>query len=253
MRLTKSTGDGSDLTLRAYDRGSDLDVSAAELSTIQAGRGRVGMILRRPEHDAADQRISPPGKSVFLFSRSCRMTHLGDRGPTRTTRVDMDRWTRVKARLRAELGEKVFASWFGRMELDGIDDGTVHLTVPTKFLKGWIQARYADCLLACWKGEHELVARIKVETRSAVVRIMRTKPQAARSAESVHKVRSCARTHMDDKISAPATAIKREAIAGSPLDPLLTFNTFRGWRLKRSCARGRQTGRRIASRRSSPL
>ena len=155
------------------------------------------------------------------------MTHLGNRGPTRTTRVDMDRWTRVKARLRAELGEKVFASWFGRMELEGIDDGTVHLTVPTKFLKGWIQARYTDRLLACWKVEHELVARIKVETRSAVVRIMRTKPQASRSAESVHKVRSCAMTRMDDKISALATAVKREAIAGSPLDGLLTFNTFR--------------------------
>src|SRR6516225_3293433 len=56
---------------------------------------------------------------------------------------------------------------------------------------------------------------------------MRTKPQAARSAESVHKVRSCAMTRMDDKISAPATAVKREAIAGSPLDGLLTFNTFR--------------------------
>jgi chromosomal replication initiator protein len=133
----------------------------------------------------------------------------------------------VKARLRAELGEKVFANWFGRMELEGIYDGTVRLTVPTKFLTGWIQARYADRLLACWKGEHELVARIKVETRSAVVRTMRTKPQAARSAESVHKVRSCAIARMDDKISAPATAIKREAIAGSPLDALLTFNTFR--------------------------
>jgi len=123
----------------------------------------------------------------------------------------MDRWTRVKARLRAEVGDKVFAIWFGRMELEGIDDGTVHLTVPTKFLKGWIQARYTDRLLACWKVEHELVARIKVETRSAVVRTMRTKPQAARSAESVHKVRSCAIARMDDKISAPATAIKREA------------------------------------------
>src|SRR5262249_54047010 len=32
-----------------------------------------------------------------FFSRSCRMTDLGNRGPTRATRVDIDRWTRVKA------------------------------------------------------------------------------------------------------------------------------------------------------------
>jgi len=84
-----------------------------------------------------------------FFSRSCRMIDLGDRGPTRATRVDIDRWTRVKAQLRAELGEKVFSSWFGRMELDRIHDTTVHLTVPTTFLKGWIQTHYADRLLAC--------------------------------------------------------------------------------------------------------
>ena len=29
-----------------------------------------------------------------------------------------DNWARVKRRLRAELGEDVFASWFARLELD---------------------------------------------------------------------------------------------------------------------------------------
>jgi DnaA N-terminal domain len=62
------------------------------------------------------------------------MTDLGDRGPTRATRGDIDRWTRVKARLCAELGEKVFSSWFGSIELDRIHDTTVHLTVPVPLL-----------------------------------------------------------------------------------------------------------------------
>ena len=96
-------------------------------------------------------------------------------------------------------------------------------------IRAYLEAenRYADRVLACWKAEHELVTRIKVETRSAVVRIMCAKPPAARSAAPAHKIRSCVMARLDDKISAPATATKREAIAGSPRDALLTFNTFR--------------------------
>lgn len=33
-------------------------------------------------------------------------------------------WTRVKRRLRAELGEDVFASWFARLELETVDGGS---------------------------------------------------------------------------------------------------------------------------------
>ena len=148
------------------------------------------------------------------------MTDLGNRGPTRATRVYFDRWTQVKARLRAELGEKVFCSWFGRMELDCIHDATVHLTVPTKFLKGWIQACYADQLLACWKIELEPVAR------SAVLRNMSTGPRSARTFESVHKVRTCAMARVNDKVSGPVTKIKHKTVQASPLNPQLTFGAF---------------------------
>src|SRR6516165_8272492 len=182
-------------------------------------------LTTRPRRKPKDLAFSHNSTHVS-FSRSCRMIDLGDRGPTRATRVDIDRWTRVKARLRAELGEKVFSSWFGRMELDRIHDTTVHLTVPTKFLKGWIQTRYADRLLACWKTELEPVARIKLETRSAVLRNMSTSPRSARTSECAQKVRNCAMAHMNAKVSAPATKGKHNAIEASPLNPQLTFGTF---------------------------
>jgi chromosomal replication initiator protein len=114
--------------------------------------------------------------------------------------------------------------WYAmRWKIEGIDDRTVHLTVPTKFLKGCIQVRYANRLLACWKGEH-LASKLRPVRPSCG---WCSKPQTARFAESVHKVRGCAMSRMDDKLSAHATATKREAIAGSPRDALLTFNTFK--------------------------
>ena len=49
--------------------------------------------------------------------------------------MDQDRWTRVRERLRAEVGDDVYSSWFARMELDGSEGDTVKLSVPTRFLK----------------------------------------------------------------------------------------------------------------------
>ena len=54
--------------------------------------------------------------------------------------TDQERWQRVKNRLRSELGEDVFTSWFARMELDGVEKGAVRLSVPTRFLRNWIQS-----------------------------------------------------------------------------------------------------------------
>ena len=48
------------------------------------------------------------------------------------TSTDRERWQRVKDQLRKQLGEDVFSSWFGRMELDAADNGTVRLSVPTR-------------------------------------------------------------------------------------------------------------------------
>src|SRR5271170_3953297 len=51
-------------------------------------------------------------------------------------------WKRCVSRLRAELGEDVYSSWFGRLELDSVVEGVARLSVPTKFLKSWIDGHY---------------------------------------------------------------------------------------------------------------
>ena len=53
-------------------------------------------------------------------------------------------WERVLRRLRAELGEDVFTSWFKCLELTGLREGHLQLSVPTKFLKNWIQQHYLE-------------------------------------------------------------------------------------------------------------
>src|SRR5262245_64200278 len=83
---------------------------------------------------------------------------------------DQERWQRVKERLRAEVGEDIFSSWFARMELEGTSGDTVRFSVPTKFLKSWIQSHYAERVLACWQAEDSIICKIDLSVRSAVIR-----------------------------------------------------------------------------------
>src|SRR5689334_14146139 len=91
--------------------------------------------------------------------------------------TDQDRWVRVRGRLRAEVGEDIYTSWFARMELEALEEGTVRLSVPTRFLKTWIQSHYAERVLACWQAEESKVNRIELIVRSAVLRTVVAKPK----------------------------------------------------------------------------
>ena len=76
-----------------------------------------------------------------------------------------DAWARVKSRLRAELGEDVFASWFRGVEVEQVDDEVVHLTVATRFLRNWLRSHYYDFVLRHSRGEWPSVERLEFKVR----------------------------------------------------------------------------------------
>lgn len=90
-------------------------------------------------------------------------------------------WDRVRRRLRAEVGEEVYSSWFPRIELDGIHDGFVRLSVPTRFLKTWIQQHYIERLVALWQEEGS-ADRVELIVRTAVMRAPGATPMPVRAA-----------------------------------------------------------------------
>ncbi|HVV61861.1 MAG TPA: chromosomal replication initiator protein DnaA [Pseudolabrys sp.] len=135
---------------------------------------------------------------------------------------DDERWSRVKGRLRAELGEDVYSSWFARMDLEAIDKEAVRLSVPTRFLKSWIQSHYAERVLACWQAEEQEVSRIELIVRSAVLRSAIVKPK-----EPALEVNGGSRYgSLDGRPMMAGDPGVHEALGGSPLDPRLSFDTF---------------------------
>src|SRR6185312_1156964 len=80
-------------------------------------------------------------------------------------RTESELLQRVRARLRAAVGEDVFNSWFARLELEEIVDDKAHLSVPTRFLCSWIQSNYAEKILDTFKTESPDVTRLHFTVR----------------------------------------------------------------------------------------
>jgi chromosomal replication initiator protein len=142
------------------------------------------------------------------------------------TNPEQERWSRVKEKLRAEVGEDIFQSWFARMDVERVEQHTAHLSVPTRFLKSWIQSHYTDRVLACWQGENAEVQRIEVSVRSAMIR---TAPPKVKPPELIENGRDPRAPRLDigDLRAAYApVSTGHDALGGSPLDLRLTFESF---------------------------
>ena len=156
----------------------------------------------------------------------------------------VDGWQRVCRRLRSELGEDVFSSWFARIELEQIAGGQALLSVPTKFLKSWLQSHYNDKLLANIAGEWPDVAGLAIRLRNgrsgqpqltllpAGIVIGDTvvkgpEPSFAAPAQAAGFAETpAARFLAAATASRSAPEGASENISGSPLDRRLTFASF---------------------------
>src|SRR6202047_1357735 len=115
--------------------------------------------------DEASLEVTPRGKPARRFRRSIYSVQKSRQA---MTNMEQDRWSRVKGRLRSSVGEDVYSSWFARMDLESVQQESVHLSVPTRFLKSWIQAHYAERVLTCWQAEMPQVHRIDLTVRTAM-------------------------------------------------------------------------------------
>ena len=71
-------------------------------------------------------------------------------------------WVRVCDRLRKEIGDKAFKTWFGEVELGKLETGKLRLYAPTRFVRDWVARHYGDRVLAYWQAVHAEVSSVEV-------------------------------------------------------------------------------------------
>src|ERR1700677_1435258 len=141
------------------------------------------------------------------------------------TSTDQERWQRVKNRLRIELGEDVYSSWFARVELEAVGEDGVRLSVPTRFLRNWIQSHYSEKVLGNWQAEEPAVTRLELTVRSSAIRPLPVKPKHLSGATPARESQETNLNGTEVRPSVPFMSV-HEALGGSPLDPRLAFETF---------------------------
>src|SRR6202049_2202568 len=90
-------------------------------------------------------------------------------------------WAKVLGRLKEQVGETAFRSWFRSMTVERITGGEGIIAVPTRFLRNWVATHYSDRLLTLWKSENNAVQRI-----SFVVM-----PHGTDAATAEHSLKDC--------------------------------------------------------------
>ncbi len=171
-----------------------------------------------------------PAKKTDNGSATAEGTHFG--GDTGIPGVE-GRGQKVRAMLKAQLGDDIYGSWFNAMEFDSFDGRMIKVSVPVKFVRNWIQAHYADQLVAACQAEFKGTERVEVIWRQPGNAVQR-QPEP-RNTDSSREFGEPQRTTAPDMMAksttvrpvmSAGTRTSAGGLEGSPLDPRYTFDSF---------------------------
>lgn len=119
-------------------------------------------------------------------------------------------WDRVHESLRAEFGEAAFRSWLKPLVLQACYHGTLEVSVPTRFMRDWIQNHYAKRILEICAASSQDVHRLEIVVVQNAIPVEEPAP-------AIRERTVKANQNQDDAAILDLS---------SPLDPRFTFETF---------------------------
>ncbi len=146
------------------------------------------------------------GKSVALIRGNAEYQEASLEPSAHVMKV----WKKVHNDMRGEFGEAIFRSWLKPLKLQAFYHGTMEVSVPTRFMRDWIQNHYAERILAMCieesaNGEEEVKRLQIVVVQNAIL-------------------------EDDTDQDTPTKANQNQKIdvsdVSSPLDERFTFETF---------------------------
>ncbi len=125
----------------------------------------------------------------------------------------MGLWKKTHNDMRGEFGEAIFRSWLKPLTLQAFYHGTMEVSVPTRFMRDWIQTHYGERILAMCKEASDEIKRLQiVVVQNAIVDDVFDRAEEEEKTAALKK----------------ANQNKRGEIASisSPLDERFKFETF---------------------------
>lgn len=119
------------------------------------------------------------------------------------------------ARLKAQLGKEIYDSWCGRLNLESMNATNVVFSVPTRFLKSWLESHYAGRILGCWQADHPDIVKVEFVIRSPTVKAPATPPVQIETKRPIQS-----------RLLSERPVASENELVGSALDPRLTFDSF---------------------------
>lgn len=114
--------------------------------------------------------------------------------------------------LRHEYGDSTFRSWFSQMTYAELNGDKLTLTVPSRFIKEWIEYNYSQAIIKALSSFNQSITAIEIKIKS---------PRAQITDASVSKAADAAN---DSK--SPARDDSKCDILDFDLDPRFTFENF---------------------------
>ena len=118
--------------------------------------------------------------------------------------------------LRAEFGTTAYSTWLAPLTLGGFEGERVLLIVPTRFLRDWVAAHYADRIRVLWRRVNPKVHGVALNVTPVPA------PPASAPARPVAAVAPL--PPPAERLLVPSLAPESEI--GAPLDPRFTFENF---------------------------
>ncbi len=142
-----------------------------------------------------------------------KSTAKGDSSFTPTPEI-LSLWKEIHGNLRNEFGEAVFRSWLKPLTLQACYHGTLEVSVPTRFMRDWIQTHYATRIL-------EMCATVNAEIKRLEIVVV----QNAAIFDDTPKTQDT-KQKVIRKANQNEKAAEASLDVTSPFDPRFSFDTF---------------------------
>lgn len=145
------------------------------------------------------------------------MSHIATANQTSD---EQQSWQRILLQLKKEFGAENYTNWLRHIQLVKVTKSEVTMSVPTRFIREWVNTHYKNTVLKLWKSEYNTLIHMDIIVRSA-----KPLPPADQEAERAHVVEAKHKNnenitvlHFQDE-NAPTNL-------SSPLDRRFTFENF---------------------------